>query len=64
MLSFGRDAPLFGDVKLSGNIGLRMVNTRVRSTGSIFISQRDLGVDQTYAQRCPTPGAPPQGVPP
>jgi len=64
MLSFGRDAPLFGDVKLSGNIGLRMVNTRVRSTGSIFISQRDLGVDQTYAQRCPTPGTPPANVPP
>jgi len=64
MLSFGRDAPLFGDVKLSGNIGLRMVNTRVQSTGSIFISQRDLGVDQTYAQRCATPSTPPTGVPP
>ena len=64
MLSFGRDAPLFGDVKLSGNIGLRMVNTRVRSTGSIFISQRDLGVDQTYAQRCATPTTPPAGLPP
>jgi TonB-dependent receptor len=64
MLSFGRDEPLFGNVKLSGNIGVRYVDTRVQSTGSIFITQQSLGVDSTYAARCPIPSTPPVGVPP
>jgi len=64
MLSFGRDTPIFGNVKMSGNIGLRYVNTRVRSGGSIFITQQSIGVDQSYAQRCATPSSPPPGLPP
>jgi len=64
MLSFGRDEPLFGNVKLTGNIGVRYVDTRVKSTGSIFINQASLGVDTDFATRCPAAGPPPVGVPP
>ena len=64
MLSFGRDEPLFGDVKLSGNIGLRYVDTRVRSSGYIFITQQALGVDSPFATRCAGGSGPPPNLPP
>jgi len=64
MLSFGRDTPIFGNVKMSGNIGVRYVDTRVRSSGDIFITQQSLGVDSPYATRCPGVTAPPPNVPP
>src|SRR4030095_4246427 len=35
MLSFGSEEPLFGDVRVSGNIGLRYVNTQLYSVGSV-----------------------------
>jgi len=63
MLSFGKDAPLFGDVKMSGNIGVRYVDTRVRSSGDIFITQQSLGVDSDFATRCATVPTRPPGVP-
>lgn len=65
MLSFGSDNPLFGDVKMSGNVGVRFVNTRVRSEGAVQITQAELGVDQPFSVRCPTgPQTPPPGAPP
>ncbi|MDB5670389.1 MAG: TonB-dependent receptor, partial [Alphaproteobacteria bacterium] len=64
MLSFGKDQPIFGNVRLSGNIGLRYVNTKVQSAGAIFINRSSLGVDQDFAQRCPTNPTPPVGLPP
>ena len=68
MLSFGSDEPIFGDVRLEGNIGVRYVNTRLDSAGAFAIpTAAQLGVDQAFDVRCavqdrPT-GAPP-GTPP
>ena len=39
MLSFGRDEPVFGDVRIDGNIGLRYVHTDARSQGFITLPQ-------------------------
>jgi TonB-dependent receptor len=64
MLSFGNDNPIFGDVRLSGNIGLRYVNTKVRSAGAIQITAGALGVTQDFAVRCPTKPTLPPNVPP
>ncbi|HEX4736528.1 MAG TPA: TonB-dependent receptor [Allosphingosinicella sp.] len=66
MLNFGNDNPLFGDVRLSGNVGVRFVNTRVRSQGIVQITAADLGVTQDFDTRCKgvlNPTLPP-GVPP
>jgi TonB-dependent receptor len=68
MASFGSDEPIFGDVRLSGNIGVRYVNTRLESEGSFTIpSAATIGVSDPFAVRCavqpPPPGAPP-GTPP
>jgi TonB-dependent receptor len=64
MLSFGKDEPLFGGVKLDGNIGLRYVADTIVSTGSIGApTQQQLGVQDTYDVRCATPTLPP-GAPP
>jgi len=56
---------LFGK-RISGNIGLRYVNTDVRSAGAIFVTAQNLGVNQTYASRCPDPATqqPPPNAPP
>jgi TonB-dependent receptor len=55
---------LFGNVKLSGNIGIRYVDTRAESSGSIGVPSRQaVGVTDTFAVRCPTP-QPPPGSPP
>jgi hypothetical protein len=40
MLSFGGEEPLFGDVRVSGNIGLRYVNTQLDSLGSVSVPAR------------------------
>jgi len=40
MLSFGSDDPIFGNVRIDGNIGLRYVATDARSLGSISLPQR------------------------
>lgn len=64
MLSFGRDEPLFGNIKLDGNIGVRYVGDDITSTGSVGApTQQQLGVVDPYATRCPPPG-PPAGSPP
>lgn len=39
MLSFGSDNPVFGNVRIDGNIGLRYVSTNARSLGSISLPQ-------------------------
>lgn len=65
MLSFGSDT-LFGNVRMSGNVGVRYVTTNLRSEGSIGIpSVTDVNIAQPFATRCPVPppGAPgPGGV--
>jgi len=63
MLNFGQDDPIFGNVRLDGNIGLRYVGTDVRSTGAFQIpSQQSLGITADFATRCaakiPPPPAP------
>jgi len=63
MLSFGKGEPIFGNVRLDGNIGVRYVNTRVRSLGNIGVpTQLTLGVNNPYSVRCaatiPPPPAP------
>jgi TonB-dependent receptor len=68
MLSFGPEEPIFGDVRLSGNIGVRYVNTRLESVGAFTIpSAQTIGVSDPFDVRCavqpPPPGAPP-GTPP
>ena len=64
MLSFGQDDPVFGNVRIDGNIGIRYVNTRLESQGAFTIpDQTTLGVTQPFAVRCaPTP-PPPQAPP-
>lgn len=68
MLSFGRSEPVFGNVTLDGNIGIRYVNTKVRSEGAIGAPTRDdLGITDPYEVRCaerqPPPEAPPGAQP-
>jgi len=63
-LSFGRDEPLFGNIKVDGNIGVRYVGDEIKSTGSIGApTQTQLGVQDPYDVRCPTPQLP-DGAPP
>ena len=66
-LEFGSDELFGGGIRLSGNIGLRYVNTSIRSQGSIGVpSQQALNILQPFAVRCAAvvpPGAPP-GTPP
>ena len=68
MLSFGGDEPIFGNVRLQGNIGVRYVHTDLSSAGAFTIPTAvNLGVSQPFSVRCavtpPPPGAPP-GTPP
>jgi TonB-dependent receptor len=64
MLSFGRDEPLFGKIKLDGNIGLRYVADDIHSTGSLTPpTAAQLGVVDPFEKRCPPP-VPPAGAPP
>jgi TonB-dependent receptor len=60
MLSFGQDEPIFGNVRLDGNIGLRYVASDNISVGSIgFPTQRAIGVDIPFTRIAtdPTTGA-------
>ncbi len=62
-LSFGSD-DLFGGVRMSGNVGLRYVNSDVTSQGSIGVpSQGALNITDTYDVRCALI-PPPEGAPP
>ena len=63
MLRFGQDEPIFGGIRLDGNIGLRYVHDKVTSSGSIGVpSQQALGITQPFSVRCaatiPPPPAP------
>jgi TonB-dependent receptor len=69
MLRFGQDEPIFGNVRLDGNIGVRFVHDDLSSAGSIGApTQQALGmtdqngVFQPFAQKCvatlPPPPAP------
>ena len=63
MLSFGNDEPIFGNVRLDGNIGVRYVDTRLDSEGAFTIpTQTNVGVEPPFAVRCaaviPPPPAP------
>jgi TonB-dependent receptor len=63
MLRFGQDEPIFGNVRLDGNIGVRYVSDKLTSTGSIGVpSQQALGITNPYSVRCaaviPPPPAP------
>ncbi|RST32119.1 TonB-dependent receptor [Sphingomonas ginkgonis] len=73
MLSFGQNEPLFGRLRIDGNIGIRYVNTRVTSTGSIGApTQQALGIDLPFTSTDPATGLPngrcdprvPVGAPP
>jgi TonB-dependent receptor len=68
MLSFGNDDPLFAGIRLSGNIGVRYVNTELVSDGAFAIpTATDLGVVDPYDVRCqdqPPPLNAPPGTPP
>lgn len=65
MLSFGRDEPLFGGIKLDGNIGLRYVADQVKTSGSIGApTAAQLGVTDSFAVRCPVPVRGPNDPPP
>ncbi len=51
-LDFGSD-DLFGPVRMSGNIGLRYVDTRIRSSGAIGVpSQQELNILDPFDVRC------------
>ena len=64
MLRFGRDEPLFGNVRLDGNIGVRYVHDDSSSEGAIGVpSQGQLGISQPFSVTC-APRIPPAGAPP
>jgi TonB-dependent receptor len=67
MLSFGGDDVL-GSVDLSGNIGVRFVDTKVVSEGAFTIPTRaQAGVNTPFSERCavrPPPAGAPPGTPP
>ena len=74
MLRFGQDNPIFGNVRLDGNIGVRFVRDNSSSLGSIGVpNQQQLGMIDSngnfipFDVRCapvpPPPEAPP-GTPP
>ena len=64
MLTFGQDEPIFGNVRLDGNIGVRWVETDINADGSIAIpTNQALNINQSYAVRC-SASNPPPNVPP
>ncbi|KQN92996.1 TonB-dependent receptor [Sphingomonas sp. Leaf231] len=53
MLQFGSSEPLFGDIRVSGNVGLRYVRTTVNSRTETAVPNRtELGVVDPFATRC------------
>jgi len=64
MARFGHDEPIFGNVRLDGNIGVRFVHDAMDSAGAIGVpSQQALGITGPYAVTC-APRVPPVGAPP
>lgn len=67
MLNFGSDDPLIGGIRVGGNIGVRYVDTRIRSEGRLGVpSQQSLGITSPYEVRCAVqvPDGAPPGTPP
>ena len=68
MVSFEADEPVFGGVTAEGNIGLRFVNTKIRSGGAVGApTQAQLNITDPYDVRCAVQPPPPQapvGTPP
>jgi TonB-dependent receptor len=55
MFNFGNDEPIFGDVRASGNFGVRFVHTDVYSrTNTALPTRTAIGVADPYATRCVT----------
>lgn len=53
MLRFGQDEPIFGNIRLDGNIGVRYVHDKLTSSGSIGVpTQQALGITTPFTQRC------------
>ncbi|MGN6589438.1 MAG: TonB-dependent receptor [Sphingomicrobium sp.] len=48
MLRFGQDEPLFGGVRLDGNIGVRYVRDNLTSSGAFGINQSLLGITAPF----------------
>jgi TonB-dependent receptor len=67
MLRFGQDEPIFGDVRLDGNIGVRYVHDNLASSGAFQTNTLATSVNAPFSVRCaptsPPPGSPP-GTPP
>lgn len=67
MLTFASQTPIFGNVKLTGNLGLRFVHSDLSSAGTTRVpTQSDLGVTNPYNVRCAAgipAGAPPGTLP-
>jgi len=65
VLRFGRDEPIFGNVRLDGNIGVRFVHDNLSSEGAIGVpSQQALNITQPYAVKCTPAGSlPPPPAP-
>lgn len=74
MLRFGNDEPLFGNVRFSGNIGIRYTGNKLSSAGAIRIpSISDLNIAddegnlipfETFCAAEPPPPEAPPGTPP
>jgi TonB-dependent receptor len=72
MLNFGHDEPIFGNVRLDGNVGVRFVRSDVTSSGSFGIpTNQALGIDQAFTNAAGTgrcdprvPAGAPAGTPP
>ncbi|HEX8418421.1 MAG TPA: TonB-dependent receptor, partial [Sphingomonas sp.] len=66
MLNFGSKDPLFGPVRVSGNVGVRYVHTAISSAGAFALpTQAAFGIADPFGTRCASrvpPGAP-EGTP-
>jgi TonB-dependent receptor len=63
-LNFGNNEPIFGNIRLSGNIGVRFVGTTLDTAGTVAApTQQALGITQPFSVRCAT-ATPPPNVPP
>jgi TonB-dependent receptor len=64
MLSFGNDEPIFGNVRLAGNIGVRYVDTQLVTAGAFRIpTAGELGFGTAFGTRCASRPAPPSAPP-
>ncbi|WP_375422014.1 TonB-dependent receptor [uncultured Sphingomonas sp.] len=66
MLNFGSQDPLFGPVRVSGNVGVRYVHTAISSAGAFALpTQTAFGITDPYTVRCApgVPGGAPAGTP-